>query len=145
MAEGVSPVLVLLLLLSLTATAVQSRQRLSRAQQAAARSDSCQPHIPACAARSCPTPILLAKETVICPRCMPGYVPVWGRDGVSAIQCGKHLGSSVVQSLLVAALQAEANCNFSKVHAQQQCNCPSAAYCVRVDPGVPIQHYTQSL
>jgi hypothetical protein len=34
--------------------------------------------------------LLANKESVTCPRCMPGYIPIKGVDGTSVIQCGEH-------------------------------------------------------
>ncbi|KAF8063860.1 hypothetical protein HT031_003717 [Scenedesmus sp. PABB004] len=48
---------------------------------------SCAPQIPACTARRCTTRIVANKETYVCLRCKPGYVPVLGADRRSIVQC----------------------------------------------------------
>lgn len=50
---------------------------------------SCPAQIPACMQRRCTTRILGSKETYVCLRCLPTYVPVKGSDGKSVVQCGK--------------------------------------------------------
>jgi hypothetical protein len=132
----------LLLLLTLAATASEGRQRLSR--QAAARSESCQAQIPACAATVCPTRLLANRETVVCPRCLPGYVAVRGSDGASAIQCGEGICCLLLQRggwlwqlpttfpasltpttvLVASAMQShQAGCCVQRLSGQSRCSC----------------------
>lgn len=64
-----------------------------RLLQPAAGQLGCSGVIPACLSRRCLTRTLNNVDTVVCPRCMPTFVPVKGADGQSTVQCGKPPGA----------------------------------------------------
>uniref|UniRef100_A0A383WGD1 EGF-like domain-containing protein n=1 Tax=Tetradesmus obliquus TaxID=3088 RepID=A0A383WGD1_TETOB len=48
---------------------------------------SCPAQIPGCAAKRCTVRTINSSTTHVCLRCQAGFVPVFGSDGVSAVQC----------------------------------------------------------
>jgi hypothetical protein len=56
---------------------------------------SCPAQIPGCAAKRCTIRTINSSRTYVCLRCQAGFLPVLGRDGVSAVQCMAADDSSV--------------------------------------------------
>jgi DNA-directed RNA polymerase subunit RPC12/RpoP len=74
--------------------AAPAAQKVSTLRASLAGS-SCPAQIPGCAAKRCTIRTINSSRTYVCLRCQAGFLPVLGRDGVSAVQCMAADDSSV--------------------------------------------------
>lgn len=107
-------VFVLLAAASVSAYAAAPSGRLGR--ELLQSGVTCANDIPYCTARRCTTRILGSKETYVCLRCQPTFVPARGIDGRSIVQCGEFTSTSMY-------------C-FNRCHTQQLLS--SAKFCMYV-------------